>query len=104
MGISSSARAVSRTAAGFVLAAGVALGATASAETRLTLGITSNLSTVNPYGDSASHLYGLWGEIYGNLCRYSFEKGGYVGHLAEKWEVEDENTWIFHLKKGDEVP
>ena len=79
---------------------GVALGATASAETRLTLGITSNLSTVNPYGDSASHLYGLWGEIYGNLCRYSFDKGGYVGHLAEKWEVEDENTWLFHLKKG----
>ena len=100
MGFSSSARMVSRTAACAVLAAGVTVGASASAETRLTLGITSNLSTVNPYGDSASHLYGLWGEIYGNLCRYSFEKGGYVGHLAEKWETTDENTWIFHLKKG----
>ena len=61
MGFSSSARMVSRTAACAVLAAGVTVGASASAETRLTLGITSNLSTVNPYGDSASHLYGLWG-------------------------------------------
>ena len=100
MRVSASTRMASRMAACAVLATGVAVGATASAETRLTLGITSNLSTVNPYGDSASHLYGLWGEIYGNLCRYSFEKGGYVGHLAEKWEVKDENTWIFHLKKG----
>ena len=51
------------------LAAGIVASGAASGETRLAVGITSNLSTVNPYGDSASHLYGLWGEVYGNLCR-----------------------------------
>ena len=91
---------IPRFVASAALAAGVVMGGAASAETRLALGITSNLSTVNPYGDSASHLYGLWGEVYGNLCRYSFKKGSYVGHLAAKWETTDKNTWLFHLKKG----
>ncbi len=89
-----------RVVASTALVLGLAVSGAALAETRLTLGITSNLSTVNPYGDSASHMYGLWGEIYGNLCRYDFQKGDYAGHLAEKWEATDQNTWLFHLKKG----
>ncbi len=83
-----------------VLMAGIVTGGAVSGQTRLSVGITSNLSTVNPYGDSASHLYGLWGEVYGNLCRYDFKKGGYVGHLAARWETTDKNTWLFYLKKG----
>ena len=90
----------SKLLAGAAMAACVLVGGTASGETRLSIGITSNLSTVNPYGDSASHVYGLWGEVYGNLCRYSFKKGEYVPHLAAKWETTDKNTWVFHLKKG----
>lgn len=86
--------------AGAVLTAAIVASGGVSGQTRLSVGITSNLSTVNPYGDSASHLYGLWGEVYGNLCRYDFKKGGYVGHLAANWETTDKNTWLFHLKKG----
>lgn len=86
--------------AGAVLLAGVVSANGVAAETRLSVGITSNLSTVNPYGDSASHMYGLWGEVYGNLCRYDFKKGDYAGHLAASWEVKDKNTWIFNLRKG----
>ena len=85
---------------GLAIAVPLASVGTASAETRLSVGITSNLSTINPYGDSASHLYGLWGEVYGHLCRYDFKKGTYVGHLAHKWETTDQDTWIFHLRKG----
>lgn len=91
---------IPRMMAGAALAAGIVASSAASGETRLSVGITSNLSTVNPYGDSASHMYGLWGEVYGNLCRYDFKKGNYVGHIATKWETTDKNTWVFHLKKG----
>ncbi len=95
-----SASTIRRIGAATIVAVGVIASSTASAETRLAVGITSNLSTVNPYGDSASHMYGLWGEVYGNLCRYDFKTGGYVGQLAHKWKTTDKNTWIFNLKKG----
>ncbi len=73
MRISKSVITLPRMLASAALTACIVATGAASAETRLAVGITSNLSTVNPYGDSASHLYGLWGEVYGNLCRYDFK-------------------------------
>ena len=44
----------------------------------------------------------IWCQVYGCLGIYDFEKGEYVGMLAERWEVDkaDNNVWTFHLKRG----
>ncbi len=71
----------------------------ASAQTRVTIGVTETMETYNPYGDSVSLLYGIWCQVMGCLGTYDFNKSEYVGMLAEKWEVKDPNNWIFHLRK-----
>ncbi len=67
------------------------------AQTRITIGVTETMETFNPYGDSVSLLYGIWSEVTGPFCAYSFEKGDYEGRLAKRWEVKDPNTWLFTL-------
>ncbi|HTM07095.1 MAG TPA: ABC transporter substrate-binding protein [Verrucomicrobiae bacterium] len=71
----------------------------AAAESRVSIGVTETMETFNPYGDSVSLLYGIWCQVMGCLGTYDFNKGDYVGMLAEKWEVKDPNNWIFHLRK-----
>jgi len=71
----------------------------ADAQTRVSIGVTETMDTFNPYGDSVSLLYGIWCQVLGCLGTYDFDKGEYVGMLAERWEVKDPNTWIFHLRK-----
>ena len=46
--------------------------------------------------------YGIWCQVFGCLGIYDFEKGEYVGMLADRWEVDktDNNVWTFHLKRG----
>jgi peptide/nickel transport system substrate-binding protein len=68
------------------------------AQTRVSIGVTETMETWNPYGDSVSLLYGIWCQMYGCLGTYDFEKGDYVGILAERWETTDPNTWLFHLR------
>jgi len=63
------------------------------------IGITSNLTTFNPYGDSAAHTYSIWCKVYGCLGLYNFEKADYVGMMATKWETPDPTTWIFHFRR-----
>ena len=70
-----------------------------AAESRVSIGVTETMETFNPYGDSVSLLYGIWCQVMGCLGTYDFNKGEYVGMLAEKWEVKDPNNWIFHLRK-----
>ena len=70
-----------------------------AAESRVSIGVTETMETFNPYGDSVSLLYGIWCQVMGCLGTYDFNKGDYVGMLAEKWEVKDPNNWIFHLRK-----
>ncbi len=71
----------------------------ADAQTRVSIGVTETMDTFNPYGDSVSLLYGIWCQVLGCLGTYDFNKEEYVGMLAERWEVKDPNTWIFHLRK-----
>jgi len=70
------------------------------AQTRVSVGVTETMETHNPYGDSVSLLYGIWSEVTGPFCTYDYEKGAFEGRLAERWEVKEPTTWIFHLNRN----
>jgi peptide/nickel transport system substrate-binding protein len=72
------------------------------AQSRVIVGVTETISSHNPHGDSISMGYAIWCQVYGCLGTYDFEKGDYVGMLAERWEVNKDNPteWTFHLRKG----
>jgi peptide/nickel transport system substrate-binding protein len=75
-------------------------GSSASAQTRVSVGVTETIESHNPYGDSVSLLYGIFSEITGPFCTYNYTKGDFEGRLAEKWKVENPTTWIFYLNKN----
>jgi len=72
----------------------------AAAQTRVTVGVTETMETFHPYGDSVALLNTIWCQVNGCLVGYDFDKGDYVGLLAERWEVKNPNTWIFYLRKN----
>jgi len=78
---------------------GTAADRAASARTRVVIGVTETIASYNPTADSVAMMYGIWCQVYGCLISYDFEKGDYRGMLAERWEVTDPNTWVFHLRK-----
>lgn len=84
------------------IAAALAAAQPAAAETRAVVGVTETVSSYNPHGDSISMGYGIWCQVYGCLGTYDFSKGEYVGMLAERWEVDEDDPriWTFHLKEG----
>jgi len=69
------------------------------AQTRVSVGVTETMETYNPYGDSVAMLYAIWCQVSGCLGSYNFERGEYVGMLAESWEVKDPHNWLFFLRK-----
>jgi peptide/nickel transport system substrate-binding protein len=73
---------------------------TASAQTRVSVGVTETIETHNPYGDSVSLLYGIWSEVTGPFCTYNYSKGDFDGRLAERWKVENPTSWLFYLNKN----
>src|SRR5213593_1372580 len=75
-------------------------GMRASAQTRLSVGVTETIETPNPYGDSVSLLYGIWSEITGPFCTYNYEKGDFEGRLADRWKVQNPTTWLFYLNQN----
>jgi peptide/nickel transport system substrate-binding protein len=84
-----------------ILAASIAAAiGPASAQTRVSIGVTETIETHNPYGDSVSLLYGIWSEITGPFCTYNYSKGDFEGRLAERWKVENHTTWVFSLNKN----
>lgn len=74
----------------------------AAAKSQVAVGITETIASYNPYADSISLGYGIWCQVLGCLGLYDFDKGDYVGMLAESWEVDkdDPTVWTFHLKHG----
>src|SRR4029079_5059399 len=85
--------------------AGIAtLGIARNAEAggQVAIGVTETIASYNPYADSISMGYAIWCQVYGCLGIYDYNKGDYVGMLAERWEVDsaDKNVWTFHLKRG----
>jgi peptide/nickel transport system substrate-binding protein len=79
-----------------------ASGGPVAAKSQVTIGVTETIASYNPYADSVSLAYGIWCQVLGCLGIYDFDKGDYVGVLAESWEVDkaDPNIWTFHLKHG----
>jgi peptide/nickel transport system substrate-binding protein len=77
-------------------------GASAQSKSQVAIGVTETIASYNPYADSISMGYAIWCQVYGCLGIYDFDKGDYVGMLAERWEVDktDNNVWTFHLKRG----
>ena len=88
-------------AAAAVVATITASVTSADAQTRsqLVVGVTENIGSYNPVADSVSFMSSVWCQVYGCLVTYDFEKSAYTGMLAERWEVTDPNTWIFHLRR-----
>src|SRR6476660_923590 len=80
----------------WVLSSGVESGA----QVRVSIGVTETIETHNPYGDSVSLQYGIYSEVTGPFCTYSYAKGDFEGRLAERWKVENPTTWIFFLSKN----
>ena len=78
------------------------LARSAEASGQVTIGVTETIASYNPYADSISMGYAIWCQVYGCLGFYDYNKGDYVGMLAERWEVDkaDRNVWTFHLKRG----
>ena len=74
----------------------------ATAASQVTIGVTETIASYNPYADSVGLAYGIWCEVLGCLGIWDYDKGEYVGRLAESWEVDksDPNVWIFHLRHG----
>jgi peptide/nickel transport system substrate-binding protein len=79
-----------------------ASGGPATSKTQVTIGVTETIASYNPYADSVSLAYGIWCQVLGCLGYYDFDKGDYVGLLAERWEVDkaDPDVWTFHLRHG----
>jgi peptide/nickel transport system substrate-binding protein len=94
--------AASAIAAGALLAVPAVPAVAQGKQIRVTIGVTETVASHNPHGDSISMGYAIWCQVMGCLGTYDFEKGEYVGMLAERWEVDrnDPNVWTFHLKKG----
>ena len=89
------------------IAGAAALGASAgtaaaAAKSQVAVGVTETIASYNPYADSVSLAYGIWCQVYGCLGIFDFDKGDYVGMLAERWENDkaDPNVWTFHLRHG----
>jgi len=94
----------SRTFCAAITAWAAALGALPTAvdaqgRSQLVMGVTENIVSYNPVGDSVALASNIWCQVYGCLVSYDFSKGRYVGMLLESWEVTDANTWIFHVRR-----
>jgi peptide/nickel transport system substrate-binding protein len=74
----------------------------ASAGSQVAIGATETIASYNPYADSVALAYSVWCQVLGCLGVWDYDKGEYVGRLAESWEVDkaDPNIWTFHLKHG----
>lgn len=72
--------------------------ALAQTKTRVGVGVTGNIA-VNPYLESDALNYAIGCQTYGCLGRYDFKTGNFVPMLAERWEVKNPTTWVFHLRR-----
>src|SRR3954447_8748925 len=72
--------------------------ASSASPTRVSIGVTETIESQNPYADSISLGYGIWCEVLGCLMTMDPRTNAYTPQLAEKWEVQEPNSWTFHLR------
>lgn len=76
------------TAVPFVISGGQALAAST-----VTVAITSDFVSRDPYGDSTAQMFGIWCQVYGCLATYDPSTGTLKGMLAERW-FQDPNDRV----------
>ena len=59
-----------------------------------------DIESPNPYAHSSSASYGKWRHVIEALVAWNFETQKFDPVLAESWELENETTWLFHLRNG----
>jgi peptide/nickel transport system substrate-binding protein len=67
--------------------------------TRVTVGVTESIGSLNPYADSIILGYSVWSEVLGCLVTYDTNIHDFAPSLAMSWRVEDPTTWIFDLRR-----
>lgn len=97
-----SLRGFSRFAATAVIVLFVGIDQQAQAGGTVVVGATASIEAHNPYADSQAMPYGVWCQMYGCLGTFDYDKGDYVGLLAESWKIDKDHPtdWIFTLRKG----
>jgi peptide/nickel transport system substrate-binding protein len=72
----------------------------AGAKVRATIVLGSEPVSINPYGDSASFVYGMWMHLMEPLVMWNPAKGENEPVLAVAWHNPDPYTWEFKLRQG----
>ncbi|HAI86056.1 MAG TPA: hypothetical protein DCL63_03590, partial [Firmicutes bacterium] len=60
----------------------------------------SSIQQLDPYKTAANDETNICGLVFDPLVIISKDNFKPMPHLAQKWETPDENTWVFHLRKG----
>lgn len=67
----------------------------------MTVGITQDVDSLNPFTGIVAEAYEIWGLMYDTLTGYAQEDFAPVPALAESWETsEDGLTWTYTLNDG----
>jgi peptide/nickel transport system substrate-binding protein len=77
----------------------VAIAATSVAAKTLRVAESGDVAAMDPHSMTESNTIGFLHHVFEPLVRYNAELKIEPG-LAESWEVVDDNTWRFHLRKG----
>lgn len=88
--------------AGGVVPAGLSAANAADGDpVTMTVGITQDVDSLNPFTGIVAEAYEIWGLMYDTLTGYSQEDFTPVAGLAEEWDTsEDGLTWTYHLVEG----
>lgn len=74
--------------------------ASAQQRTRVSVAVTEQIVSTNPYADSVTMMYDVFSQTYGTLTDYNFATGRFDSRFAVSWSNPDPLTWVFKLKKG----
>lgn len=67
----------------------------------MTVGITQDVDSLNPFTGIVAEAYEIWGLMYDTLTGYAQKDFAPVPSLAESWETsEDGLTWTYTLHEG----